>query len=399
MIQRLVYWSRVDLDRDNGPGINEREFIRAAARRLGGGFLVLSPTQFAGPTLQEARSLGVQVANCDPVREPLRSLKRIKAHEPEILVSRIHPAPLDIYGLAKSSRIPLALKTVGLGSLTRGRVGTMQERLVARALQDFAAPAVRVAVAVDSCTPEIATHLENRYSLRQRLRVIPNAVDVARFSPGPRDPELRERLDLGDRSPVIGVASARIVQRGGNLLLSLADRLLREYPDAVMLVIGDGQGREVLADDVRIRGMGQSVRLVGHIPFNDLPRYIRLFDVALAHDDPAHQALVGNSSQKVRQFVASGVPVVADTVGNEFLESEGLGVRVDFAESGRVIEAIKKCLSLTLHAPSPSTFATRAARFARRELSTKIALELRLTFWTEQLETLRRRNDTARRRA
>lgn len=114
-----------------------------------------------------------------------------------------------------------------------------------------------------------------------RIRVIHRGVDGAIFDPGCIAPErvaaLRAAWGVRDGERVV-LQAARLTSWKGQGVLIEAARLLRDAPgdpgqDTVIVLAGDAQGREdyarALAQQIATAGLGDRVRLVGHV--SDIP--------------------------------------------------------------------------------------------------------------------------------
>ena len=105
--------------------------------------------------------------------------------------------------------------------------------------------------------------------------IVPNAVDAKAFA---YDPELRRRLreelKLGN-SFVVGHVGRMTVEKNHAFLLEVTKTLQREYPEAVLLLVGDGPLRgalERLASDMNINTQFLGLR-------KDVPALMQVMDV------------------------------------------------------------------------------------------------------------------------
>ena len=169
--------------------------------------------------------------------------------------------------------------------------------------------------AIDGCARTLATSGYVRRLLQQvhpgargRVDVVPLAVDLPRFAPGPAGPA-RERFGLTG-SPVL-LTVRRLVRRMGLENLLAAVPALRAAHPGLQLVVG---GTGYLADDLRRRaaelGVADAVVFPGFVAEEDLPELYRAADLFVL---PTLE-MEGFGIVTVEAF-ASGVPVVATPVG------------------------------------------------------------------------------------
>jgi phosphatidylinositol alpha-1,6-mannosyltransferase len=127
------------------------------------------------------------------------------------------------------------------------------------------------------CRKRIAPALSPRG--RTRMRRLSPGVDTARFHPGCGGAEVRRRLGIATDAPVV-VCTARMVRRKGqDTLVRAWPAVLRERPDAVLLLVGDGPDRRRLERLVRSTGVGENVVLAGSVPSSEVPAYMDAGDV------------------------------------------------------------------------------------------------------------------------
>jgi glycosyltransferase involved in cell wall biosynthesis len=114
-----------------------------------------------------------------------------------------------------------------------------------------------------------------------RVSVVPNAVDVERFTPRPRDPALASRLGLDERRPVLGYVSSFTGYEGIRYLVAAA-ALLRDRGRPVhVLLVGDGEERAALEAQAAELGLlaDRSVVFTGRVPHDRVLAHYALIDV------------------------------------------------------------------------------------------------------------------------
>ncbi|MBI5645197.1 glycosyltransferase family 4 protein [Candidatus Kaiserbacteria bacterium] len=141
------------------------------------------------------------------------------------------------------------------------------------------------------------------------IAVIPNAVDVAKFS-APVDErdiaELKSRLNKQMGDVFLFTASRLVLSRGVEDTI----RALSFLPANVKLLIaGSGEDRTALERIAHDIGVAERVIFVGHVDHKELPMYYKISDIFVR---PSIIEGFGNSF--VEAF-AAGIPVIATPVG------------------------------------------------------------------------------------
>jgi glycosyltransferase involved in cell wall biosynthesis len=100
--------------------------------------------------------------------------------------------------------------------------------------------------------------MESEFVAPERVTVVENGVDVARFFGGDGE-SLRTELRAGDR-PLVACVSRLAPEKGVDLLIRAMKRVGR---DAMLLVVGDGPELAVCRDQAAALGLGDHVHFLG----------------------------------------------------------------------------------------------------------------------------------------
>lgn len=193
----------------------------------------------------------------------------------------------------------------------------------------------------------------------ERVVVVPNAVDVERFVPGPRDPGLAARLGIGD-DPVIGYISSFTGYEGIRYLIEASAELKRRGRRVGCLLVGDGEERPVLEAAARAAGVDDgTVIFTGRVPHDQILDYYRLIDVFV----------VPRTNDRVSQLVTPLKPYEAMAMERALVVS-GVGALLEIVtdgETGRAFApedpiALADVLEPLLDDPAERARLGRAAR-------------------------------------
>ncbi|MEV4377710.1 glycosyltransferase family 4 protein [Streptosporangium sp. NPDC049644] len=167
---------------------------------------------------------------------------------------------------------------------------------------------------------DVVTYL-GEYTRQRLVRVIPGdklvrlapGVDTEVFAPGAGRERVRAALGLGER-PVVLCLSRLVPRKGQDTLLRAWPGVLRDVPDAMLLIVGGGPYRRTL--ERLARPMGGSVQITGSVPEAALPGYLAAGDVFAM---PCRTRLGGIDVEGLGivylEASASGLPVVAGSSG------------------------------------------------------------------------------------
>jgi len=115
----------------------------------------------------------------------------------------------------------------------------------------------------------------------ERITVVPNAVDVDRFRPMPRDAALAASLGIEAGELVVGYISTFSPYEGIPTLLEAAARLHAIGRRIRVLLVGDGKDEATIRDAGRRLGLFDEGALLmpGRVPHDQIARYYSLLDV------------------------------------------------------------------------------------------------------------------------
>jgi phosphatidylinositol alpha-1,6-mannosyltransferase len=176
---------------------------------------------------------------------------------------------------------------------------------------------------------------------RERIAVIGNGVDIARFRPLPSDPARRAALGVERRRVIL--APTRLVPRKGvDRLIEAMPAILEHHPDALLLIAGDGAQRRELET---LAAGGAAVRFLGAVGTAEMPGlYAEAEIVALPN-----RAEPGESDGAPLVFLEAGAcrrPVIGGRAGGtaELVEDGVNGLLVDGESTPAVAAAVLRLL-------------------------------------------------------
>lgn len=128
-------------------------------------------------------------------------------------------------------------------------------------------------------TQGVAAELVGDGVPRERLSLLPNAVDPALFPPVSKDRALMARLELDDNSFTVVYAGSLTSYEGLDDVIVALSLLVRRGIDARFVVVGDGEFRGTLQSVAQSSGMTDRVIFVGRVAPDEIQTYLSLADV------------------------------------------------------------------------------------------------------------------------
>ncbi len=188
-----------------------------------------------------------------------------------------------------------------------------------------------------------------------RIAVIHNGIDLDRNVAGSLDHDVRRELAILPKQPVIGTVGNLFEVKGQKFLLRACSLLVRNHPDLVLLVAGEGGQLEDLMQEAEQLGISGNVRFLGFR--DDVPSLLRAMDVFVL------PSLSEGLPLSILEALALEKPVVATNVGGipEIVDDGVSGYLVPPADSRQLADRISEALA-------DSETATALAKAGRKKV-------------------------------
>jgi len=148
-------------------------------------------------------------------------------------------------------------------------------------------------------------------SAERTIEVIPMGVDIERFNP-------KTKINLKNKfnSDYLIFSVGRLVEKKGIKYLVMAMKyIVKKYPDAKLIIGGDGPERKNLERLVENLNMRKNVTFLGYVKPSELPRYYASSDVFVLPSIETSQGDTEGLGVVILESLASGTPVVASRTG------------------------------------------------------------------------------------
>jgi glycosyltransferase involved in cell wall biosynthesis len=172
-----------------------------------------------------------------------------------------------------------------------------------------------------------------------RLHVMRNGVDLDRFHPLPKT-EVRQELGVNGYPLLISVGYL-IERKGHGIAIDALAELLPTFPEAKLLIIGEGPERKKLEQQVKKLGLDDKVNFTGALPNTDLARWYSAADALLLCSSREGWANV------LLESMACGTPVVATRIWGtpEVVANDTAGRLIEERDGKHLAQGIKSLFS------------------------------------------------------
>lgn len=145
-----------------------------------------------------------------------------------------------------------------------------------------------------------------------KMRFWRNGLDLGRLRPAePAErAERRRALGIPDDAFVLLTASRLAAWKRVDRAVAALPQVLRSLPNALLLIVGDGEERANLERLTRELGVGGSVRFAGAVPQEEVAGYMQAADLFLALAD------LSNVGNPLLEAMSCGLPIVTVDAGD-----------------------------------------------------------------------------------
>jgi glycosyltransferase involved in cell wall biosynthesis len=397
MEYHFVYLSEVDISVDNGRGINEREFVRALLEQHGDSVTCILPRPAHPDRYQDAGIEYVTPHGGSAVpyglhlTDSFRRLRAVHAKRPVSgLVTRLEVVPFVPFLAQRWLDVPIILKTLAVyGVFGHHDRSFRPHRMASRAMAPAFRSTIEGCLVADTVGEAMAEWTRSQFSLaHDQLVVIPNGANTDMFIPGESHAAKRalgvERFDT-----LIGYVGILGPDRGLDLLIEEVHTLRSQGLHVGLLLVGDGPIRGELEALVQRRNLGEHIVFHGQIPYDEVPGVMQALDMgvdlSLLHlKVDAEREIPASFSQKLAQYLASGVPVVAwDLPDTRFVTGESVGRLVPVGEPLAVCQAVSELAHLPPAARAE--LKKRCRTVAEEQFSIRELVRRRFELWENRV--------------
>jgi len=211
-----------------------------------------------------------------------------------------------------------------------------------------------------------------------KIEVLYNGIELAQF----RNQLLNVPIkDHEYKQPVIGTVGRLDIRKGHKYLLDAAVEILKHYPEATFLIIGDGDQEKNLKQQVT--SLGLSHRNIKFLGFQkNVVNYLRLMNIFVL---PSLEEGLGLA---ILEAMAAGIPVVATAVGGitEIVKHGETGVLVEPKNSNVLAEAILQILNNPVQADS---FCEQGKKLVEKKFHVDLMVKNIANFYDQYIRKLR----------
>jgi len=325
---KIAYYTEVNMDANDGPAVNETEFVKNLKDYSDNKFLFVTgwknesfcrknkiKNSILLPTIRMKSLIYLFILY-------LLVIKKIISEKTDILVCRLGDLPLlpFLYKLLCRNR-KLAIKTAAFWYIDQEGTKTIFDKIYQGFTNFLMRKVYQWADIVDTALPNsIDTLIEKKIVSKDKIKLIDNGVNTEKFSIEGE----KAKLPIFEKSyPILGFMGSFPFYRGAKQALEVARRIKHVYPNVAVMILGwddnlSNMIEQYKKDDILIYAPGI-------IPYEIVEKYVRHMTIGFSFYEPWTVGEHGNASQKVRQYLSCGKPVFSTYHNHQFLVDNHIG--------------------------------------------------------------------------
>lgn len=209
------------------------------------------------------------------------------------------------------------------------------------------------------------------YGVKCQMRIIPTGVDIGMYATATHV-DIRKKYHLSEKTPMMLSISRLAYEKNISEMINLLPSILKQVPDGVLMIVGDGPAKEDLINQVDLLGVADHVIFTGEVNNDHVNAFYQAADVFVSTSNSESQGLT------YIEAMAAGLPVVvtASDYTDGLLNNPSLGETFKTADefvktvARYLINPVdnnspqaKKILDQKLKEISAETFAKRVVDF------------------------------------
>ncbi len=171
--------------------------------------------------------------------------------------------------------------------------------------------ATKTSVFITSNSPQLLLDLSKIEQIDQKSKAIIYGVDSRKFKPSKDNlSRIRKKLMIQSKNLVVLSVARLVAKKGIQYLIKASVRILKDNPNVVFLIIGDGAQKVELMDLADKLGVVNSFHFLGAIDYKNLKDYYNVSDIFILPSIRDKEGNLDDQSVSVIEAMACGKPVI-----------------------------------------------------------------------------------------
>ena len=221
-----------------------------------------------------------------------------------IMLYSVPTSGLQSIHLAQKFNIPVIFRSIDMLSILvpypwlRPATRILEKKVYARV--DLVLPA----------TPQYLKYVTGMGAAQTKTKLLLFPVDTGLFHPSVDCSEVRQQWGFSESDQIIVFIGTLFNFSGLDAFIQEFPRVVREVPEAKLLIVGDGPQRPKLERIIIELGLARQVTITGFQPYKTMPQYINLANICI-NTFVISESTMDIFPAKMMQYIACGKATVA----------------------------------------------------------------------------------------
>ncbi len=323
---KIAYYTDCDLENNDGPAINEQEFLLQLKEKYGDAFLFI--TSIKNKKFCQKNHINsvyffedLKLSSIIQKIKYLKIARKLSKENFDIIVCRFVGIPLIPFLMKfMNKEKKVAIKTAALWYVDDIKSNNFLDRIYIKLRDSIYHYMYQKAAVIDTALPYAKEHIAKELNIdRRKVFLVENGINTDKFS-------LNNKFLVKEVEgcwPVLGFMGSLPSSRGGVQILEVSKRIIKKYPNLGVIILGQDDHINTIVSN--LIAIGVKVAFPGKVSYSKIEQYVRSMTIGFSFYEEKTVGIHGNASQKVRQYLSCGKPVFSIYHNHDFIAKNDLG--------------------------------------------------------------------------
>lgn len=330
---KIVYYTDCVLENNDGPAVNEQEFLLQLKGKYADNFLFV--TSVRNKTFCQNNDIksvyffeDMKLSSIIQKIQYLKIARKLSKECFDIMVCRFVGIPLIPFMVKlMNKKRKVAIKTAALWYVDDIKSNSFLDKIYRKLRNNIYYYMYQKAAVIDTALPYAKEHIAKELNIdKRKIFLVENGINTDKFSP-------QNKLLLKEVEnfwPILGFMGSLPSSRGCRQILEVSRRIIKNYPNLGVIILGQDDSINTIVSN--LIELGVRVVFPGKVPYSDIEKYVKSMTIGFSFYEEETVGIHGNASQKVRQYLSCGKPVFSIYHNHEFIAENDLGAIFDSKE-------------------------------------------------------------------
>lgn len=185
---------------------------------------------------------------------------------------------------------------------------------------------------------DLCNTVKKQHNTYPNIQVIPMGVDTEHFHPNNKTNRILSHYP--GKKYLLVYAGRLTEQKGVTYLIDAMPAIINEYPETQLLIIGDGELREPLRQQIKSHDLLKHVDFLGYVPHKKLNMYLASSDICIAPSiNEGFGLVIAEAASSGTIVIGTKHPAIQDIIKDDYS-----GFLIPIASSHSISNKVTYCI-------------------------------------------------------